>query len=99
MTYFYFHELSNVFFESEEIVDFSTPTPLKRIRQQVTGYTQIMSSRMAERFKWCMEHVKQFSFWYEGHYEPYTKVNNINFWYFIIPDPEEAIMFKLRWNE
>ena len=100
MTIFYFNSGTSKFFETENLVEWCAPTPQRPMyKTQIVSLTQIAPYAMSERFEWCQKHIKQFSCWSEGFYDPYGKITVISFWIFIVPDPEEAIMFKLRWNE
>jgi len=101
MTYFYYYAGMSQFLEVNEPIEWSMPTAIgPLIKREVIASTEMMPGYISERHQWCHDHLRNFQlFKEETRSLPTRQLVEVRSWHFRIPDAEEAIMFKLRWNE
>ena len=101
MTYFYMALNSTHITETEIPVDWNSIFHEKygrfeSLSERIRSTTQMMSLRASEMFQWCCDHLKTYEVYKTGHSQ-WPASPGLAMWMFYIPDPIEAIAFKLRW--
>lgn len=103
MTYFYMPVNTTNLVESEMPIDFNQiyyeRYGLFATRsEKISAPTQIFSHQASERFQWCLDHLKTFEVFRTGFRSKLNPGPSQIMWLFYIPDPMEAMVFKLRWK-
>ena len=68
------------------------------LTEKISAPTQIYSYQVSERFQWCLDHIKTFEVYRTGYRSKSDPGPSQVMWLFYIPDPMEAMVFKLRWK-
>jgi hypothetical protein len=100
MTYFYYYAGMSQFLEMKEPIEWSMPTAIgPLVKMEIVSITLLMPNHISEKFQWCKNHLRNFKLFKEETRPQSHRIVEARAWHFYVPDPEEAIMFKLRWNE
>jgi hypothetical protein len=104
MTYFYFSGFTNGMVESDSLLDWDTVFQnqygqVVAKNEIVISPTLISNSFIAEKYKWCCDHVPLFRLRKTSYRHFYNPSPVTDMWSFEIYDPMEAVAFKLRWQD
>lgn len=100
MTYFYYYGGMAQFLEMSEPIEWTLPTAIgPLVKMEITSISLMMPHHIAEKLQWCQKNLRNFKLFKEETRPQTKRVVEARSWHFIIPEVEEAIMFKLRWQE